>query len=172
VSVYRAVEVYGAFMRISGEIEVLPPQRLTDVVNHLGDYLELRAACTEPLSVNHPVLSKRSEHATVAKSSIVLLCPRDPLVLDDDQRGFAGLRREKERVPMAITTGVISMIADVHLEPRHTLRDHLERYRGDFLPLTNLSALWVGSAAPETLALQRAFALLNPASILTFATRD
>jgi hypothetical protein len=172
VSVFRAVEVYGECMSISGEIEVLPPQRLSDAVNHLGDYFELRAACAEPLSVNVPVLSKRSEHATVAKAAIVLLCPRDPLVLDDDQRGFAGLRREKQRVPMAITTGAISMIADVHLEPRHTLRDHLERYRGDFLPLTNLSALWVGSAAAETLALQRGFALLNPASILTFATRD
>ena len=61
--------------------------------------------------------------------------------------------------------------ADVHLEPHRTLQDHLERFRGDFLPVTSVSALWMGALGSETHALQRPFALLNPATILSFSQR-
>jgi hypothetical protein len=168
MSYWRAVEVYASFMKVVGEIEVTPPHRLTDVVNRVGDYVELRNAVAEPLSVNYPVLSKREERTTIAKQSVILVCPKEQV---GDIVGNPAMWREKFMQPAAIHTTAFSMVADVHLEPRHTLRDQLERYRTDFLPVTNVSALWVASLNAETHALQRAFALLNPATILSFSER-
>jgi len=165
---WRPVEVFATFMKVSGEIEVMPPQRLTDVVNAVGDYLELRGAVAEPMSVNYPVLSHREEHTVIAKQSVILVAPKEQV---GDVVGNPAMWREKVLQPAAIHTVAFSMVADVHLEPRHTLRDQLERYRTDFLPVTNVSALWVASLGAETHALQRAFALLNPAAILSFSER-
>lgn len=166
---WRPVEVYASFMRVSGEIEVAPPHRLTDVVNRVGDYLELRGAVAEPLSVNYPVLSKREARTTIAKQSVILVCPKEQKI---EAIGNRAMWREKVPQAAAIHTLAFSMVADVHLEPRHTLRDQLERYRTDFIPVTNVSALWVAALNAETHALQRSFALLNPATILSFSERD
>ena len=166
---WRPVEVYASFMRVSGEIEVVPPNRLTDVVNRVGDYLELRSAVAEPLSVNYPVLSKREERTVIAKQSVILVCPKEQKI---EAIGNRAMWREKVPQAAAIHTLAFSMVADVHLEPRHTLRDQLERYRTDFIPVTNVSALWVAALNAETHALQRSFALLNPATILSFSERD
>ena len=166
---WRPVEVYASFMRVSGEIEVVPPHRLTDVVNRVGDYLELRSAVAEPLSVNYPVLSKREARTTIAKQSVILVCPKEQKI---EAIGNRAMWREKVPQAAAIHTLAFSMVADVHLEPRHTLRDQLERYRTDFIPVTNVSALWVAALNAETHALQRSFALLNPATILSFSERD
>ena len=67
----------------------------------------------------------------------------------------------------SINTSAISLVGDVHLSPGNDLQDHLERHPGDFLPVTNLSALWITAITNETHAVQSAFALLNPASILS-----
>jgi len=166
---WRPVEVYASFMKVSGEIEVVPPHRLTDVVNRVGDFVELRNAVAEPLSINYPVLSKREERTTIAKQSVILVCPREQV---SEAVGNPAMWREKFAQPAAIHTQAFSMVADVHLELRHTLRDQLERYRTDFIPVTNVSALWVAGLNAETHALQRAFALLNPASILSFSERE
>jgi hypothetical protein len=165
---WRAVEVYASFMRVTGEIEVVPPHRLTDVVNSVGDFVELRNAVAEPLSINYPVLSKREARTTIAKQSVILVCPKEQV---GDAVANPAMWREKVPQPAAIHTQAFSMVADVHLEPRHTLRDQLERYRSDFIPVTNVSALWVAALNSETHALQRSFALLNPATILSFAER-
>lgn len=165
---WRPVEVYASFMRVTGEIEVVPPNRLTDVVNRVGDYVELRDGVAEPLSVNYPVLSKREARITIAKQSVILVCPRDQV---GDPAGNPAMWREKVAQPAAIHTQAFSMVADVHLEPRRGLRDLLERYRPDFVPVTNVSALWVAGLNAETHALQRSFALLNPAAILGFSER-
>ena len=79
----------------------------------------------------------------------------------------------RETVPHAasINTAVFSMVGDVHLLPGLNLQDHLERHPGDFLPVTNLSALWLTSSSGETHSLQRPLALLNPAAILSFSLR-
>jgi hypothetical protein len=168
IKAWRQVEVYATFLKLTGEIEVVPPQRLTDTVNQAGEFLELRHAVAEPLSVNYPVLSHREERTLVAKQSIILVCPREQAADSGRQRP---LWREKQVVPVSINTQAFTMVADVHLEPRHTLRDYLERYRNEFLPVTNVSALWVAAPTTETNALQRGFALLNPASILSFSPR-
>jgi len=168
MSYWRPVEVYATFMKVAGEIEVLPPNRLSDVVNQVGDFLELRNAAAEPLSVNYPVLSQREERTVIAKQSVILVSPREQV---GDIVGNPAMWREKVCVPAAIHTVAFSMVADVHLEPRHSLRDQLEHFRTDFLPVTNLSALWVAALGGETHALQRAFALLNPAAILSFSER-
>jgi hypothetical protein len=166
---WRPVEVYASFMKVSGEIELVPPHRLTDVVNRVGDYVELRNAVAEPLSVNYPVLSKREARTVIAKQSVILVCPGEQV---GEAVGNPAMWREKVAIPVAIHTQAFSMVADVHLEARVTLRDQLERYRADFLPVTNVSALWVAGLNGETHALQRAFALLNPATILGFSERD
>lgn len=167
-SYWRPVEVFATFMKVTGEIEVMPPHRLTDVVNQVGDYLELRGSVAEPMSVNYPVLSHREERTVIAKQSVILVSPKEQV---GDVVGNPAMWREKVCQPAAIHTVAFSMVADVHLEPRHTLRDQLERYRTDFLPVTNVSALWVASLGAETHALQRGFALLNPAAILSFSER-
>src|SRR5258708_30792449 len=131
---WRPIEVYATFMKVVGEIEVAPPHRLTDVVNRVGDYLELRNAVAEPLSVNYPVLSKREAKTTIAKQSVILVCPKEQV---GEVVGNRAMWREKVPQPAAIHTVAFSMVADVHLEPRHTLRDQLERYRPGFIPAPN-----------------------------------
>ena len=163
---WQRVEIYATFMKLTGEMEVVRPDRLSDAINRTGDYVVLRRARTEPLSVNFPVLSRETTVTTVARQSIVLLCP-----LTDPHDRSGAMWREKVPCPASINCHAFSMVGDVHLEPQRSLEDHLDRNPGDFLPVTNLSALWVASLGTETHSLQRHFALLNPAAILSFSLR-
>ena len=166
MSDWTRVEVYATFMRLTGEMEIVRPDRVTDGVNRLGDFLHLRNSRAEPLSVSYPVLSRLEPRTTIAKAAVILICP-----LDEPPSAASPLWREKLRHPATINTVAFSMVGDVHLDHRHTLQDHLERYPGDFLPVTNVSALWVTALSAETQTVQRPFALLNPASILSFSTQ-
>jgi hypothetical protein len=166
VSNWTRVEVYATFLKLSGEIEVVRPDRLTDSVNRFGQYIQLRNTRAEPLSVNYPVISRLEPRTTIAKSAVILLCP-----LEESSEGNSAMWREKVAQPAAINTSAFSLVGDVHLDQRHSLQDHMERYPGDFLPITNLSALWVTAISSETHAVQRPFALLNPATILSFSHR-
>lgn len=165
MSRWREIEVYGAFLRVSGNLEMIGAERLSDTVNRFGGYLRVRNARTEALSSSYPVLSRFEARATIAKSSIILICP-----LEDGDEGNTAMWQERVPHPASINTAAFSMVGDVHLDPSHTLEDHLERNPGDFLPVTNLSALWV-TTTNETRTLQRPFALLNPSSILSFSLR-
>lgn len=164
MSDWRTLEIYATFIKVTGEVEIVRPDRLIDTVNRFGDYLQVRNGRSEPLSGDHPVLNRSEPRVTVAKAAVVLICP-----LDDAGDGNPAMWREKVAQPAAITTQAFTMIGDVHLEPRHSLQDHLERFPGDFIPVTNLSALWITDLASRTNAVQRPFALLNPASILSFS---
>jgi len=166
MSGWRAVEVYGTFIKLTGELELVGAERLSDSVNRFGAFLHFRNARAEPLSVNYPVLSRLEPKVTIAKPSVILICP-----LDDDRDGSAAMWRETVAYAAAINTAAFSLVGDVHLEPGHDLEDHLERHPGDFLPITNLSALWITTISSETQALQRPFALLNPTTILSFSLR-
>ncbi len=166
MSDWRAIEVYATFVKVTGEIEVIRPDRLTDTVNRFGSYLTLRKARAEPLSVNYPVLSREEHQTTIRKSAVILLCPDDAA-----SPGNRAMWRHKEAHPTAINTEAFSLVGDVHLDQRHTMEDHLERYPGDFIPITNLSAIWVAAMSSETHSVQRPFALLNPSAILSFSPR-
>jgi hypothetical protein len=166
VSDWRTLEIYATFIQVTGELEIVRPDRVSDAVNRFGDYLRLRNGWAEPLSVSYPILSRTEPLLTVAKSGVVLICP-----LDDGGDGNRALWREKAVHPASINTQAFSMVGDLHMEPRHTLQDHLERFPGDFIPVTNLSALWVTAISSGTHAVQRPFALLNPAAILSFSIR-
>lgn len=166
MSDWTRVEVYATFMKLTGEMEIVRPDRLSDSINRFGEFLHLRNARAEPLSVNYPVLSRLEPRTTIAKASVILLCP-----LDEPKDGNSAMWREKQAQAAAINTQAFSLVGDVHLEARHSLEDHLERYPGDFIPVTNVSALWVTALSSETHAVQRPFALLNPATILSFALR-
>jgi hypothetical protein len=166
MSDWRTIEVYSTFIQVTGELEIVRPDRVSDAVNRFGDYLHLRNGRAEPLSVSYPILSRREAVVTVAKSGVVAICP-----IDDARDGNPALWREKTARPASINTHAFSMVGDVHVEPRHTLQDHLERYPGDFIPVTNVSALWVTALNSGTHALQRPFALLNPAAIVSFSLR-
>ena len=166
MSDWTKVEVYATFMKLSGEMEIVRPDRLSDSINRFGSYIHLRNARAEPLSVNYPVLSRLEEKTTIAKTSVILICP-----IDEPTESSSAMWREKVAQPAAINTSAFSLVGDVHLEHRHTLEDHIERFPGDFIPVTNVSALWVTALSSETHAVQRPFALLNPASILSFSLR-
>ena len=167
MSDWKRIELYATFIKVTGEVEVIPPERLIDSVNRYGDYMELRNAVTEPLGINNPVLARRDEKSAVAKASVTLALPLQPTVESNK-----AMWREKVPQTVSIVTQAYSMVCDVHLEPRRTLRDHLDRFRADFLPITNMSALWVGSLSKETYTLQAEFALLNPSAILSFSLRE
>ena len=163
---WRTIEIYSTFLRITGDFEIVRPDRVSDAINRFGDHLTLRDARAEPMSTRYPILSRGEPRVTVAKAAGVLICPTD-----DGADGNPALWREKVVTQASINTQAFSMIGDVHLEPRHSLQDHLERYPGDFIPITNVSALWIIAMSSETHAVQRSFALLNPTAILSFATR-
>lgn len=162
----RTVEIYSTFIQITGDLEIVRPDRVSDAVNRFGEYLHLRDGRAEPLSLSYPILSRSEPEMTVAKSAVVVLCP-----LEDGSDGNPALWREKVRRAAIINTHSFSMVGDVHMEPRHSLQDHLERFPGDFVPVTNVSALWVTAINSGTHALQRPFALLNPTSIVSFSLR-
>ncbi|MBV8194038.1 MAG: hypothetical protein JOY80_00775 [Candidatus Dormibacteraeota bacterium] len=166
MSGWRVVEVYGTFIKVTGELELVGSERLSDTVNRYGSFLHVRNARSEPLSVNYPVLSRVEPRVTVSKASIILVCP-----VDEDHEGSSTMWRETVIHPAAFNTAAFSMVGDVHLEPSHDLEDHLQRHPGDFLPVTNVSALWITTISTETHALQRPFALLNPTAILSFTLR-
>lgn len=164
---WTTVEIYADSVRITAQIALAVPERLSDSVNRTGDFLQLRGARWEPRGVVHPVLSRAEKHATLAKTAAVLICP-----MEGHPPGPRALWRRKIAQPAAINTNAFSLVADIHVDPHHGLQDHLERQTGEFIPVTNVAALWMGSdaSAPETL--HRPFALLNPRSIVTFALRD
>ena len=149
-------------MRVTGLLEVVPPQRLSDAINRVGDWIEVREAVTEPLVLSHPVLSRREGRAAVAKSSVALICP----VGGTEASANPAMWREKTPWPVSITTEAYTLVADVHLDPRRSLLDHLELHGHDFLPLTNVSALWIAGTVPQSV--QRSLALLNPTAIVSF----
>jgi hypothetical protein len=112
------------------------------------------------------VLSRLEPRVTIAKAGVILVSP-----LEEVPDGNSAMWRETVPYAASINTSAISLVGDVHLSPGHDLQDHLERHPGDFLPVTNLSALWITAITNETHAVQRSFALLNPASILSFSLR-
>jgi hypothetical protein len=166
MSGWRGVEIYGTFIKVVGELEVVGADRLSDSINRFGAFLHVRNCRAEPLSVNYPVLSRVEPRVTIAKAAVILVCP-----LENDPDGNSAMWRETVPYAASINTAAFSLVGDVHLEPGFDLQDHLERHPGDFLPVTNLSALWITTITTETHALQRPFALLNPSSILSFALR-
>ena len=166
MSGWREVEVYGTFIKVTGEIELVGSERLSDTINRYGAFLKVRNARSEPLSVNYPVLSRVEPRVTVAKAAVILVSP-----VEEDREGNSAMWRETVSHPAAFNTAAFSMVGDVHLEPGRDLEDHLQRHPGDFLPVTSVSALWITSINTETHALQRPFALLNPSTILSFTLR-
>ena len=60
VSGWREVEIYGTFIRLTGELEVIGAERLSDSINRFGAFLQVRNSRAEPLSTNYPVLSRLS----------------------------------------------------------------------------------------------------------------
>jgi hypothetical protein len=168
VSAWTQVEVYATFMKLTGEVEVAGGDRLSDVVNRADRHLILRNTRSEPLSVNYPVLSRVEPRTTIAKSAVILLCPLDDECEGD---GVAALRRRKIAHQAVFNSIAFSLVGDIHLDPGETLLQHIETHPLDFLPLTNVSALWVTAISSETTTVQHRFALLNPAAILSFSER-
>lgn len=159
------IEAFGTYVKVTGQLEVLPSDRLSDTVNRFGAYLTLRNALTEPITSGYPVLSRSEPKTMVRKTAIELVCPGD----HSDTTGNQFLWRQKSAHTVAITTQGFSLVGEVHLDPRVSLEDHLERYPGDFVPMTNISALWVAAASSETMSVQRPFGLLNPQRVVAFS---
>ncbi|GAC1334465.1 MAG: hypothetical protein NVSMB17_16170 [Candidatus Dormibacteria bacterium] len=165
------IEVYSTFLRIRGDMRIQPPLRLSDEVNRLLEYLELENTTTEPLLSSYPVVSAQETNTTVAKRAVVMITTES-----GPPQVNPMMWKEKIRHQVVLNTTAFALAADVHLEPRVTLGHHLERNPRDFLAITMVSAVVVASLAgtpdgrPKTL--QRAFALVNPASIVSFSVRS
>ena len=164
------VEVYSMFLRIRGAMDIRPPLRLSDEVNRLEDYLHLQNTVTEPLLSSYPVVSTEEANTSVAKGAVVMITAEGGPPQHNPQ-----MWHEKIRHSVVLNTTAFSLAADVHLEPRVSLASQLQRNSREFLPLTRVSAVVVASLAaggsdkPQTL--QREFALVNPASIVSFSVR-
>lgn len=166
------VEIYSASLKITGDLRISPPLRLSDEVNGLTDYIQLRNAVTEPLLSSLPVVSPTESLTFVEKASVVLIVPAGDQVDRKDQ-----MWKEKVRFHVVINTTSFSMAADVHLEPRVSLMTHLERYEREFLAVTHLSSVAVASLnglqpGGQPFTLMRPFALVNPKSIVSFSVRE
>ncbi len=161
---WHRVEIYTTFLKLTGELEGAADRRLTDLVGAPGPALELRGATVEHATEPRPRLGGGGERLSVVKAAISLVCPRD-------QVGQAARHREgwreKERVRVQLNAEAFSMLGEVHVEPGHSLGDHLCGELAGFLPVTNLSALWLAGGG-EPRAVQRGFALLNCATLVSF----
>jgi hypothetical protein len=168
---WQKVEVYSEGLRITGEMEIEPPLRLSDEANRLNEWVKLRNTLTEPMLTSYPVVSSEEETSFVARASIVMILPEGGPPQQNPM-----MWKEKIRHQIVLNTTAFSMAADVHLEPNEDLRKHFDRYPRDFLPVTRVSAIVVASLSglppgtpPQTL--QREFALVNPAAIVSFSQR-
>ena len=168
---WHPVEVYSTFLRIRGYLEVYPGQRLTDEVNRLQNYLELRNTITEPLLASYPVVSPQETNTTIAKSAIVMVVPgAAPEPVPDATNPM--LRKPKDRHHVILNTTAFALSADVHLDPNSSLLTHLQRNPTEFLPVTRVSAVLVASLGGTPHTVQQAFSLVNPASIVSFSVRE
>ncbi len=167
MSTWYPIEIYSLFIRVCGDIEVIRPLRLSDTLNRISSHLELRNATVDPLSSNFPVLAHPQLESMLAKSGITIVCPTK----EPSPASNPALWREKIPQTYLFTTQTFSLMAEAHLDLNESLTDHLERYPNDFLPLTNISALWIAGAAAMSHAIQRPFGLLNPATIVSFTAQ-
>ena len=69
---WRTLEIYSSFVRVTGELEIIRPDRLIDSVNRFGDYLQLRNARSEPLrlQVSEPAPGRYRGSAQVIQSAL------------------------------------------------------------------------------------------------------
>ncbi len=164
MSQWHRVEIYTTFLKLSGELEGAAERRLTDLVAAPGPVLDLRAAVVEAAIDHQHRVGDDGQRLSVVKSAISLVCPRD-------QVGQAARHREawreKERVAVRLNAQAFSMRGEVHLEPGVSLDDHLSGETAPFVPVTNLAALWLSGGEPR--AVQRGFAVLNCAALVSFA---
>ena len=164
MSQWRQVEVYTTFLKLSGEVEGSPDERLSDLVTGPGLVLELRGAAVEPVA-EHLQFGRGVPILSVMKSAITLICPRDQVGEFSRHRD---VWREKQRVPVQLNSEAFTMICEVHLEPGVGLEEHLCGARSTLVPVTGFSALWLaGGGEPQ--AVQRGFALVNCAYLVSFA---
>src|SRR5258708_17885760 len=165
-------EMYPAARTTPGALGSPPALRLSDEVNGLTDYIELKNSVTEPLLTSYPVVSPTESLTVVEKASVVLIVP-----VQDQADRKEQMWKEKVKFHVVLNTTSFSMSADVHLEPRVTLLSHLERYEREFLAVTHLSAVAVASLnglhpAVQPLTLHRDSPLSNPNSIVSFSVRQ
>ena len=165
------VEVYSTFLRFRGSLRIQPPLRLSDEFNRLVDHIELDDTTAEPLMSSYPVVSDQESHTAIARSAVVMVT-----VEGGSPQQNSMMWMEKIRHQVVIHTTAFALAADVHLEPRVSLATHLERNPRDFLSLTRVSAVVIASLSggpgskPQTM--QRDFALVNPANIVSFSVRE
>ena len=166
---WERVELFSSFLRLTGDIEVVPPLRLSDVVNRMTAYLEIRNLMLEPLASTYPVISTVEASAMLSKRSVLMMAP----VGDNssDMGGRRTLLEQKITHQVALTIDTFSMVCDVFLEPRLNLRETLERSVDDFLAVRNLNAVWLPALTHERVTIQRPFALIHPGQILSFSER-
>jgi hypothetical protein len=165
MSEWRWVEIYTTFLKITGELEGAADRRLTDLVAGPDPMLDLRAAAVEAVTDHQHRLGADAQRLTVVKAAISLVCPRDQVGEAARDREGPG---EKRRVAVQLSAQAFSMRGEVHLEPGVSLHDHLCGEGAGFVPVTGLSALWLAGAG-EPRAVQRGFALLNRATLVSFA---
>jgi hypothetical protein len=100
------------------------------------------------------------------------------LIVPEEQNGNKGsdgnriLWREKARYHVVLNTTAFALSADLHLDPKVSLLDQLQRSEREFIPLTRVSAVVVASLGGTPQTLQREFALVNPASVVSFSVRS
>ena len=99
MSDWRTLEVYSTFIKVTGELETVRPDRVSDAINRFGDYLLLRSARAEPISGSYPILARGERLVTVTKAAAALIFP-----VDDAGDGNPALWREKVATPAAINT--------------------------------------------------------------------
>ncbi len=166
---WERIELFSSFLKLSGEIEVVPPLRLTDVVNRMTEYLEVRQLTLDPLASTYPVISTVEESAMVSKRSILIIAPTGGAT--PDLGGRRALMEQKVAHQVALTIDTFSLVCEVFLEPRLSLRETLERSVDDFLAVRNLNAVWLPALTHERVTVQRPFALVHPRQILSFSER-
>jgi hypothetical protein len=81
------------------------------------------------------------------------------------------LRRPKDKHHIILNTTAFALSADIHLEPGRNLLDHLQQ-TSEFLSLTRVSAVTVASISEAPQTIQQGFALINPASVVSFSIRE
>jgi|GEM_PF-2033369 hypothetical protein len=162
-----SIEVFGATMLLHGVIVSF--RRLSDLVNEPDPYLVMSEIQTYPYVANSMIGQDQHSHGLVNKDMIVMLADRDAAAPEAP----AAVEMSVAKVPhrILVYTNRFAINADIHLAQGAELEQFLAASPGQFVPVTNATAMPTEQGTQLT-SFRRHFLLINRDHIAYLGTAD
>jgi len=162
-----AIEVFCETVLLHGLVESV--RRLTDLVNEGQPYLAMNDIETYPYSDEAMIGLERHHRGLVNKDSIVLIAERYPAA--PGATGVTEMRIPKLPHRILVYTNHFAVNAYIHVPSDADMESFLEVSQGQFLPLTNATAMPMLPGTKLT-SFRRDFLLINRDHVAYLGTAD